>query len=399
MIRFFFTFLLILCSTLTLAEHKTDADKAAAQFTYDYLFLVEALIRHERYPEARKELDGLLRRVDEDYEKALVHQTYGYVSIGLNDYPGAIGHFQQAIKSGVLPAEVNHNLRYTTAQLLLQDGQYQTALTLLKRWFADEEKPSLQARVLLAQIHYSLRQWKPAIRQMKLVIEQSPKPHESWYQLLVGLYLETEQLKPAAKLLKKMVGLFPDRVSYWQQLSGVLLRLKREKEATAVMSLAAEKDLLKSTELIRLTRLYLHQNMPLNAADLLSEKIKSGEVKRNVRHLNLLVDAWLLARESEKALTVLNELTNLDESGQPDLRAGALLMEQERWQEAAERLQRGLKASKEPKARDWLLLGTAQIRLDDQEAAITTFTQALEQAKTKQDKQQAQRWLEYLNAR
>ena len=272
-------------------------------------------------------------------------------------------------------------------------------LNLLKRWFADEEKPSLEARVLLAQIHYSLRQWKPAIRQMKLVIKQSPKPHESWYQLLVGLYLETDQFKPAAKLLKKMVRLFPDRVSYWQQLSGVLLRLRREKEATAVMSLAAEKGLLKPEEHIRLARLYLHQNMPLNAAELLSEKIESGEVKRSVRHLNLLVDAWLLSREPEKALAVLDELTKLDGSGQPDLRAGALLLEQERWQEATDRLQRGLKTSKKPAARDWLLLGTAHIRMDDREAAVTAFSQAQDLAKAKQDKQQAQRWLEYLNAK
>lgn len=397
--RLIWAFLLLFCSSLSLAEHKDDADKDASQFTYDYLFLVEALIRHERYPEARKELDGLLQRVEEKYEKALVHQTYGYVSIGLDDYPGAIGHFQQAIKSGALPAEVNHNLRYTTAQLLLQEGKNQAALNLLKRWFADEEKPSLEARVLLAQIHYSLRQWKPAIHQMELVIKQSPKPHESWYQLLVGLYLETNQLKPAAKLLKKMVRLFPDRVSYWQQLSGVLLQLRREKEASAVMTLAADKGLLKTTELIRLARLFLHQNMPLNAAELLSEKIEVGEVDRNVKHLNLLVDAWLLSREPDKALAVLDELAKLDRSGRPDLRAGALLLEQERWQEAVDRLQRGLKSSKKPAARDWLLLGTAQIRLDDKEAAITTFTQALEQAKTKQDKQQAQRWLEYLNAR
>ncbi len=102
--RLVWAFLLLFCSPLTLAEHKDEADVAASEFTYDYLFLVEALIRHERYPEARKELDGLLRRVEEKYEKALVHQTYGYVSIGLDDYPGAIGHFQQAIKSAALPS-------------------------------------------------------------------------------------------------------------------------------------------------------------------------------------------------------------------------------------------------------------------------------------------------------
>ena len=148
--RFVWALLLLTLSSPVLAEHAEEAEQAAAQFTYDYLFLIEALIRHERYPEARKELDKLLQRVEDHYETALVHQTYGYACIGLDDYPGAIGHFQQAIASGALPAEVNHNLRYTTAQLLLQEGKSRDALKLLQRWFADEEKPTLEARVRVA---------------------------------------------------------------------------------------------------------------------------------------------------------------------------------------------------------------------------------------------------------
>ena len=389
--------MLLLLSPLA-AEAADEREYAAAQFTYDYLFLVEALIRHERYPEAREELDGLLGRVEDDYEKALVHQTYGYVAIGLNDYPGAIGHFQRAIDSGALPSAISHNLRYTTAQLHLQEARPGAALKLLERWFADEQDPPPESRVLLGQTYYALGQPRAAIRELKRAIAQATEVQESWYQLLVGIYLESERLKPAAELLKKMLGLFPQKKIYWQQYAAVLMLLERYRDATAVLALAAEKGVLQQAGLVRLARLYLQQNLPLNAAELLSREMAAGQVDEDKKNLSLLADAWLLAREHDRALKVLEQLSAMDESGQADLRAGFLLMEQEQWRDAAEHLQRGLRRQAKPAAADWLQLGAVYVRLEEFEKARAAFQAALDSAQSSQHRQQAERWLAYLAA-
>ncbi|MBL3600278.1 MAG: transposase [gamma proteobacterium endosymbiont of Lamellibrachia anaximandri] len=391
--------LLLLVGFGTYAEEEGGDEYIATQLTYDYLFLVEALIRHERYTEAAEELDGLLARVaDNRYETALVHQTYGYVAIGLNDYPAAITHFMQAINSLALPDQVTHSLRYTTAQLQLQEDNAKAALQLLQFWFELEQQPPPRARVLLAQVYRSLARWKPAIKALKLAIKQSDEVEESWYQLLVGLYLETEQLKPAAELLQQMVGMFPGNAGYWRQLAGVLMQQRREKAATAVMALAAEKRLLKAGELRRLASLYLHQNMPLDAAELVETHIMSGLLKANVRNLSLLADAWVLAREPEKALPIFSRLSNIDLSGRSDLKWGSLLIELELWETAATRLQRGIERKKKPSARDWLLLGTSYARSERRQQAIEAFTEARDASVKKQERQQAEQWLEYLAA-
>ncbi|RLJ17499.1 transposase [bacterium endosymbiont of Escarpia laminata] len=392
--------LLLLVGFGTHAEEEGRNEYIATQLTYDYLFLVEALIRHERYTEAAEELNGLLTRVaDNRYETALVHQTYGYVAIGLNDYPAAITHFMRAINSSALPDQVTHSLRYTTAQLQLQEDDAKAALQLLQLWFELEQQPPPRAHVLLAQVYRSLARWKPAIKALKLAIKQSDEVEESWYQLLVGFYLETEQLQPAAELLQKMVGMFPDNAGYWRQLAGVLMQQRREKAATAVMALAAEKRLLKAGELRRLANLYLHQNMPLDAAELVETHIMSGLLKANVRNLSLLADAWVLAREPEKALPIFSRLSNIDLSGRSDLKWGSLLIELELWETAATRLQRGIERKKKPSARDWLLLGTAYARSERHQQAIEAFTKARDASGKKQERHQAEQWLEYLMAK
>ncbi len=392
--------LLLLVGFGTQAEEDGGDEYIATQLTYDYLFLVEALIRHERYTEAAEELDGLLARVaDNRYETALVHQTYGYVAIGLNDYLAAITHFMGAINSSALPDQVTHSLRYTTAQLQLQEDNAKAALQLLQLWFELEQQPPPRAYVLLAQVYRSLARWKPAIKALKLAIKQSDEVEESWYQLLVGLYLETEQLQPAAELLQKMVGMFPDNADYWRQLAGVLMQQQREKAATAVMALAAEKGLLKAGELRRLANLYLHQNMPLDAAELVETHIMSGLLKANVRNLSLLADAWVLAREPEKALPIFSRLSNIDLSGRSDLKWGSLLIELELWETAATRLQRGIERKKKPSARDWLLLGTSYARSERRQQAIDAFTKARDASVKKQERHQAEQWLEYLMAK
>jgi tetratricopeptide (TPR) repeat protein len=159
---------------------------------------------------------------------------------------------------------------------------------------------------------------------------------------------------------------------------------------------AAQKGLLESADLLSLARLYLHQEMPLNAADLLTQALKEGELARDKETLSLLADAWLLARDQERALKVLGELTGIDRSGRAQLRAGALLFELERWQEAAAMLHKGLKLSDKPQASDWMLLGAASLRQQDVETALTAFGRALERADSKQEREQAQHWLDYL---
>ncbi|MCG8488269.1 MAG: tetratricopeptide repeat protein [Chromatiales bacterium] len=388
---------LLLCAPLFAAEELPKDAAEAKRYTYDYLFMIDVLIRNEKYQRARIELDALLERVKQNPdETALTRQAYGYLSIGLKDYPSAIEHFQFAVESGALPPGVSLNLRYTLAQLLYQEERYKAGLAQLQSWFEQTTKPTPQARVLLASFYYALKKYSKAITALKLAIKESDSPQESWYQMLVGLYFETRQYKQSVPVLQTLVDRFPAKALYWQQLSDVLLQLGREQKAVAVLSLAASRKLVDESGLIRLAKLYLQLNNPLDAAELLTDAIQRGDIKPRKEPLSLLVDAWLLAREPEQGIKVLKQLAEIDKSGKPQLRMGRLLMEQEQWQEARRQLERGIELSRKPAFEDWLLLGSTHYRLTNPTAALSAFKSALKLADKPQQTKLAQRWIDYL---
>jgi tetratricopeptide (TPR) repeat protein len=376
---------------------KDDAD--AQRYTYDYLFMIDALIRHEKYKRAKIELDALLERVKQNpEERALAQQAYGYLSIGVNDYPAAIQHFFAAIDSGALPDNVVHSLHYTLAQLLYQEERFEQGLQQLQAWFIQETQPAVESRVLLAQLYYALQQWKKAVTQLKFAIAEANRPHESWYQMLVGIYLENEQFKQTIPILQTMLKLFPDRPLYWQQLSGVLLHLGRQQQAVAVLSLAAEQGFLDEAGLLRLAKLSMQQNTPLDAAELLVTKLDSGDIQATSDNLNLLVDAWLLARDQKRALMALERLAKIDKSGAPQLRAGRLLIEKEQWLSALSYLKQGIKLSTKPTFDDWLLLGSAYYHLENRDKAISAFEMAQGLAESDKQRKLTNNWIKYLRS-
>lgn len=382
------------------ASDELPKDAAEAdRYTYDYLYMIDVLIRNEKYQRAKVELDALLVRVKEKPDEiALTRQAYGYLSIGLKDYKSAIEHFQFAVESGALPPQVTLSLRYTLAQLLYQEERYKAGLQQLKIWFVKRDKPSPESRVLLASLYYALKQYRKAIKPLKLAIKQSDSPRESWYQMLVGLYFETKQYKQSVPVLQVMVKKYSDKALYWQQLSDVLLQLGREQKAIAVLSLAAEKNLVDEDGLMRLAKLYLQLNSPLDAAELLEARLESNDIKTDKDSLNLLVDARLLARDQQRALKVLKRLAEIDRSGKPQLRMGRLLMELEQWQAATTQLEQGIKLSKKPAFDDWVLLGSALYRLEKPEAAREAFESALSVSKNEKSEKLAQKWIEYLES-
>ncbi|MBV2121873.1 MAG: tetratricopeptide repeat protein [Candidatus Thiodiazotropha sp. (ex Ctena orbiculata)] len=392
-----FSLSLLLCTPLLAADELPKDAADAKRYTYDYLFMIDVLIRNEKYQRARIELDALLERVKQNPdETALTRQAYGYLSIGLKDYPSAIDHFLFALESGALPAGVSLNLRYTLAQLMYQEERYKAGLAQLQSWFEQTEKPTPQARVLLASYYYALKKYSKAISALKLAIKQSDSPQESWYQMLVGLYFETRQYKQSVPILQILVNKYPAKAQYWQQLSDVLLQLGREQKAVAVLALAASRKLVDESGLIRLAKLYLQLNNPLDAAELLSDGMQRGDIKLRKESLTLLVDAWLLAREPEQGIKVLKQLAEIDKSGKPQLRMGRLLMEQEQWQEARQQLELGIKLTRKPAFEDWLLLGSTHHRLADSSAALAAFKSALKLADKPQQTELVQRWIDYL---
>jgi tetratricopeptide (TPR) repeat protein len=382
------------------AESLPRDEDQAQRYTYDYLFMIDALIRHEKYDRAQRELDALLERVrDNPQDTALAWQAYGYLHIGRNDFAAAISAFTLALETGTLPESVTQGLRYTLAQLLYAESRYAEGLKQLELWKQKTDPIPPQAEVLAARFHYALKAWQAAYDALQRAIRSSPDPEESWYQMWVGICFEQNWLKRSIPILRQMLERFPDRSSYWQQLANVHLQLGQVHQAVTVMQLAQAADLLDEAGVLKLVRLQMQDQTPYQAARLLETLLETGKLKETPEHLKLLADAWLLAREPGQALSALQRQSRIDTSGEAQLRAGRILFEQERWSQAAEMLKAGLGLNDPDRFEDWLLLGNACSRLQQWDEARSAVASAIPLAGNDEQRTLINDWIAYLESR
>ena len=76
--------------------------------------------------------------------------------------------------------------------------------------------------------------------------------------------------------------------------------------------------------------------MPYKAAVVLEKEMATGRIDSTLESLNMLVDAWILAQESEKAESVFNEIINSYNDEKSRLRLGQLHIENEKWGKAVD---------------------------------------------------------------
>ncbi|MET0090185.1 MAG: tetratricopeptide repeat protein [Candidatus Thiodiazotropha sp.] len=394
--------LILLCgfSAAAYADSLPKDEVQAERYTYDYLFMIDALIRHKKYDRAQLELDALLERVrDNPQDTALAWQAYGYLHIGRNDFAAAIRDFKMALEAGTLPETVAQGLRYTLAQLLYTESRFAEGLSQLELWKQKTDSIPPQAEVLTARFHYALEAWQAAYDALQRAISKSPDPQEPWYQMWVGICFEQNWLKRSIPILREMLQRFPDKAAYWQQLANVHLQLGQVHQAVTVLHLAEAGDLLDEAGLLRLIRLQMQDHSPYNAARLLENLLEQGKLKQSSEHLKLLADAWLLAREPDQALSALQRQASIDSSGEAQLRAGRILFEQEQWKNAADMLESGLRLSDSDRFEDWLLLGNAHSRLQQWEEARSAVSAAIPLARDKAQRTLANDWVTYLESR
>ena len=145
---------------------------------------------------------------------------------------------------------------------------------------------------------------------------------------------------------------------------------------------------------MQLCKNYLYFEMPYKAAVVLEKEMATGRIDSTLESLNMLVDAWILAQESEKAESVFNEIINSYNDEKSRLRLGQLHIENEKWEKAVDILNIELESEDLTLiSKINLLLGIAQFNTENIAEARISFTQALSDKSTKE---QAEWWLDHI---
>ena len=389
---------LLLALLVSLPTVAAATEQSLSQPTFQALQSAQELLEAGEPAAAIERLERLLAATAKrPYEQAVTLQTLGHAHLAQDDYAGAIDRFTRSLELGVLPNEAAQRLRYNLAQLHLASEDYPAALAQLKSWFEAEPEPGAEALVLLGSLYLQLQRYRDALPPLHTAIERSEQPREPWYQALLGAYYELQDYQRCEQLLREMLQRFPERGTYWRQLSGIHLLRDDYAGALEVMELAylgghleAERDLL------NLVQLYRHGEAPYKAAALAQREIERGHIEASPENWELVANAWIAAREVERAIAALERAGSAGGAAELGLQLARLHIERHEWPEAVETLQPLLKRERlevDARGRGWLLLGIARYELGRLGEARQAFEQALEYEQTGRD---AEQWLAFI---
>ena len=174
---------------------------------------------------------------------------------------------------------------------------------------------------------------------------------------------------------------------------------------------AYQKDFLnRESEYLALTQLLLLNQNPYWAAEVFEngqkkmititdEKTEEEKlvpvVKDTEKNLKLLADAWRMAQEIDKAIPILEKAAKMSKDGESYVLLGNLYLSEDKLQEAAGAINKGLEKGKIKKLSPvYLTLGQVYFELQEFDNAKKNFRIAARD-KDKKIKQQANNWIKY----
>lgn len=388
--------LLLLTSLSVQAERKASGSLSEA--TFRPLEKAQALMAEDRHEEALKLLQALQQRTANDYEQALVLQTLGFLHADRNQFARAIPYFEQALALNALPQQPHEQMLMALGQLLFSEGRLDEAIARLEAYFDEVGVAgSADAHLMLASAYADRQRYREALPHVSAAIAASDAPRLSWYQFKLGLHHALEQYAACAETLLNIIALAPDTAMPWQQLASVLIEIKRDREALAVLALADRRGLLTSaTEVRNLAQLYRLLDIPYKAAEVLAAGIASGRLPGDESTRVALAEAWIAAREHGRADSVLAQAAEAASRGTLALRLAQVRIESRQWAAALEALDLALRKGVDSSGEVQFLRGVAAMSLDRLDMAEQAFTAAMDDPRRRAD---ARAWRDHLRER
>ncbi len=406
----FLILLSVLASPMLFAQDELNEDReiverevkaqSMSETVYKRVSAIHDLMGEGQNAEALKRAEDLEQKSRlNDYERAMVYQTIGFLHANENSIKKAISYFEKSIAENALTTQAQQGMLYSLASLYQAESQYRKAIDTAREWFRYEAEPKPDAYMLIGYSFAQLEEYRNALPYVQKAVALAPKPQESWYQLELAIYFETKQMAKAIPLLEKMIQLWPDKANYWETLSSTHMQLGHDRDALSTMMVAYRKGLVvKQDKIINLVRLNMFLEIPFTAGTILDEQLSAGVVERDKKHLEILQSAWTAAQEYDKALAVMAELGELTDDPKYAIDSAKIYNELARWEDVITSATTALDRGYDKRGEANLLIGTAYSELGRYRDSIAAF-RAAEENGTAEERRNARAWIGFVNDR
>jgi tetratricopeptide (TPR) repeat protein len=247
---------------------------------------------------------------------------------------------------------------------------------------------------MLASAYVEKKRFRDALPQVDTALGKVKTPKESWLQLKLAIHYELKQYPQCAEVLVSLIAVAPVKEDYWKQLSSILFEIKRDQESLAVLALAERRGFIDDDREIRnLANVYLLLDIPLKAAQLIEKGLESKAVKEDEKIYTTLSDAWILARELDKAEKALLRAAAISDRGDNYYRLGQIYVEDEKWKQALDALDKAQKKGLTKVSEAAFLTGVAAFNAGQTDRAKASLRKALNDDDTRK---MASQWLAHI---
>ncbi len=340
---------------------------------------------------ATQYLQPLIDNSKSKYAQALALQGMANLKFNDGDHKGAITLLKQALANGVMPNDTYFQLQYMLAQFQIIDEQYQAALDTLTAWRSEGKKETAASYALEGNADYRLQKYPEAIAAIKKAQSLTDKPDPSWNQILMASYAETGQTDQAAQLAQQQLASNPTDANALNNAVAVLMQAEKYPEAIDLMEKSrAAGTLTTEAGYVNLAKLYLitGQNSDdakpnaLKAAQVLNEGKTKGLVTASAENYVLMGQADELSDNIAGAVDNYSKALPLAKDGEPAVRAGHLLMTENKFSQAKSLIQQGIDKGLAKKGTAYMLLAEAERGLKNKAGAIAAMKLAAQQPET-----------------
>jgi len=345
-------------------------------------------------------LERLERRKRNSYERAMTHNMYAYVYSTKEDYEAAIPAYEAVLEIDNAPDSLKQTTRFTLAKLHMMQEDFESSLAVLNEWMESSDNVGADAFMLRSQIQYQRQQYDLAGSDIATAIQMrkdaDKKVAENWLLLQRAVLFQQKDYKGLAVNLEALIANY-SKGEYWMQLAAVYNELDRADEELATLETAYDQKLMsKESEYLNFAQALLSREIPFKAAAVLEQAMQDGSVEKSARNLSLLGDAWMMAKEYDKAIVSMTAAADESGKGTDYFKLAQIYTERQEWNKSLQFTDKAL-ATDDLKApyQALIIKGLAQYNLDRLEDASLTFFKA---AGYPQAEKVAHQWQEYIES-
>jgi tetratricopeptide (TPR) repeat protein len=380
----------------------TYSQEAIQQYVYNLLERAQTNIDKGNLEQADKIYRDYVNRSysSTSYDHFVVLRTYGYFLLTQDKNKEALIYLKKADAKRRMPPYDVFILKFTLGQVLYVDGQRDAAKKSFLEWIKIGTENNFDLRpegyATLATIYAQDQEWDNALKYITLALENSSIFVENWAQLKFAIHTEKKQYPEALEVAQDLVRVKPKNKSYIEQMAGVYNIIKFEEESLASLEFKLQQDLLKKTsEYINLANFYLFKNLPIDSAKVIERGFRLGILENNIKHNELLSNAYIIAKDFDNAIKALIKVTKISDDSKYDYRIGQIYLQNSDYKKAIQYLDLARKKGWNSKPGSLeMLIGICYIELDDFKNARLELAKASKMGKEKD----VEPWLSYMDS-